>query len=68
MRVISRDTSPDFRKTSEKLGTAKVTLNGLSSDPLNHLYPFEVLGGGLIVGDFYATNENGWGKVLDTLI
>ncbi|SHE32577.1 acetoacetate decarboxylase [Seinonella peptonophila] len=68
MRVISRDTSPDFKKKSEKFGKTKVTLQGLSTDPLNLLQPSYVIGGGITVGDFYATDENGWGKILDTLI
>jgi len=68
MRIISRDTSPDFQLMSEKLGETTVHLQGLPTDPLDEFQPVKVLGGGLIVGDFYATEENGWGQVIETLI
>jgi acetoacetate decarboxylase len=29
--------------------------------------PVEILGGGFATGDFYATEENGWGRVVATL-
>ncbi len=68
MKIIARDTSPDFQLISEELGKATVRLNGLATDPLHELQPIEVLGGGFTVGDFYATEEHGWGRVLETLI
>lgn len=68
MKVISRDTSPDFKLISEGLGKTTVCLNGLPTDPLHELQPIEVLGGGYTVGDFYATEENGWGRIIETLI
>jgi acetoacetate decarboxylase len=68
MKVISRDTSPDFKLISEELGKTTVYLNGLPTDPLHELQPIEVLGGGYTVGDFYATEENGWGRIIETLI
>ena len=68
MKVISRDTSPDFKLNYKEIGEAKVKFKSISTDPLNDLNPKSVLGGGLIVGDFLASEKNGWGKVLDILI
>jgi acetoacetate decarboxylase len=67
-RIISRDTSPDFKLISEKYGMSEVQLNGIPTDPLNELEPQEVLGGGLMVGDYLASEKNGWGNVIDILI
>lgn len=68
LQVIARDTSPDFEKHSEQYGQTTVRIKGLSTDPIDRLEPFEVIGGGLTIGHFYATEENGWGKVLDNLM
>jgi acetoacetate decarboxylase len=66
MRIIERDTSPDYVLKSERLGAGKVTLRGLPTDPLHEFKPIEILGGGLITGDFFATEKNGWGRVIAT--
>ncbi|MFO0995666.1 MAG: acetoacetate decarboxylase family protein [Alphaproteobacteria bacterium] len=67
MRIIERDTSPDYVLKSERFGAGKVTLRGLATDPLNEFKPLEILGGGFITGDFYATEANGWGRVVATM-
>ena len=66
MRIIERDTSPDFELRSERFGRAKVKLRSLPGDPLGEFMPKEVLGGSFIVGDFHATAKNGWGKTIAT--
>lgn len=66
MQLLSRDTSPDFQKKSEQWGQTSVSVTGLSTDPIDQLGPLQVMGGGFIIGDFYATEENGWGTVLET--
>ncbi|MYL53868.1 hypothetical protein GLW08_11025 [Pontibacillus yanchengensis] len=63
-RITSRDTSPDFQTKEKYLTKVTVHLQGLETDPLGDLHPFEVLGGGFTIGDFYATEENGWGHVI----
>ncbi len=65
-RVIARDTSPDFETKSSVSCRARVELKSTREDPWDALGLVEVLGGGWIVGDFHATDENGWGRVLDT--
>lgn len=67
--IIERDTSPDF-ELHEKHYTKDIQLiiRSSNSDLLEKLGPIKVLGGGLIKGDFYATEENGWGKILDTIV
>lgn len=68
MRIISRNPSPDFKLISEKFGETKVHLDGLPTDPLSEIGLKKVFGGGLVVGDYLITEENGWGKVLETII
>lgn len=63
-RIIERDTSPDFKLIRERKGSATVALRSLSTDPLAEFAPFEVLGATYVVGDFYATEANGWGKTI----
>ncbi|WP_221566693.1 acetoacetate decarboxylase family protein [Alkalihalobacillus sp. TS-13] len=65
--VIARDTTPDFQLKSTQQGKITVKLGGDKSTPLEDLKPHEVLGGTYTVGDFYATEENGWGKIIDRL-
>lgn len=67
-RVISRDTSPDFRMSSMRSGSASVTLGNLPTDPLVPLQPIKVLGATYVVGDFFATEANGWGKTIAELV
>ncbi|MDP3342162.1 acetoacetate decarboxylase family protein [Frigidibacter sp.] len=66
-RVIKRDTSPDFQLKSSRTGTARVVLASLPADPLAEFMPQHILGAVLTRGDFYATEENGWGKTVLTM-
>lgn len=66
-RVIERDTSPDFQLKSSRMGHAKVALASIENDPLGEFAPLEVLGAQLVIGDFFATEENGWGRTVAQL-
>lgn len=66
-RIIERDTSPDFQLKSSAKGRATVTLASLEHDPLGEFTPLEILGAQLTVGDFFATEENGWGRTVKVL-
>ncbi|WP_085506149.1 acetoacetate decarboxylase family protein [Thalassobacillus devorans] len=65
--VIARDTTPDFELSSSQTGSISVKMGGDKTTPLEDLQPKEILGGTYTVGDFYATEENGWGKIIDRL-
>lgn len=65
--IIERDTSPDFVLHEEKYYEVSMEMKSTQSDPLHLLGPVNVIGGGVISGDFYATEENGWGKVVGNL-
>lgn len=67
-RIISRDNSMDIKPISEELGEAKVTLKSIPTDPLGEFNPIRVLGGGYSVSEFLSSDENGWGKVIETII
>lgn len=67
-RVIARDTSPDFRLASCRWGSAEVLLGSLPTDPISPLGPMRVLAANYTVGDFFATNENGWGRTIAELV
>lgn len=64
-RIIARDTSPDFELQKHVKCKANLELKNLPSDPWAALGIKDILGGGIIWGNFHATDENGWGKVLD---
>ena len=63
-RVIARDTSPDFELKKHVQCCAEIELIGTEEDPWDGLGLMEVVGGGIIYGDYHATEKNGWGKVL----
>ncbi|MDW6021848.1 acetoacetate decarboxylase family protein [Mesorhizobium sp. BAC0120] len=67
-RVIARDTSPDFRQTSCRWGSAQVSLGTLPTDPLAPLGPVQVFAANYVIGDFFATEENGWGTTIADLV
>ncbi len=67
-RIIARDNSADCKLLSEELGEVKVELFSSETDPLGEFSPVNVLGGGYSITDFLAGEENGWGRVLDTLV
>lgn len=66
-RVIARDTSPDFEQTSHRTGKASARLASLPQDPLGELGPVEVLGGSFTMGNYLASEENGWGRTIAEL-
>lgn len=66
-QIIERDTSPDFVTETVRRGKGLAKLPGSPTDPFQLLGDFEVLAASLTVGDFHATEENGWGKIVETL-
>lgn len=67
-RIISRDNSMDCTTISKEFGSAEVDLFSTVEDPLGDLVIKKVHGGIFSVTDFAATNENGWGTVISTLV
>jgi acetoacetate decarboxylase len=71
-KVLSRDSSPDFVTKSSTKGKATVKLSGYENfpiiEPLDELNPIEVYGASYTIGDYAATHENGWAKVVDVII
>lgn len=65
--VIERDTSPDFELHEKSWNAVHVKMNTTQTEPLHLLEPLNIKGGGFVKGDFYATEENGWGKILETI-
>jgi acetoacetate decarboxylase len=66
-RVIERDTSSDFVTEKTSSGAGRATLVGTRQDPFQLLGEFEVIAANYTVGDFHATETNGWGKIVETL-
>ena len=67
-RVMTRDTTPDFQTRTIKSYEAKICLRNVGVDPLDEFASMEVLYGTYQVGEYFATEENGWAKVIDTII
>lgn len=67
-RVMSRDTSPDFKERISKVYNASMNLRPVTNDALDELASGEIICGVYTVGEYFATEENGWAKVLDTII
>lgn len=67
-RIISRDTTLDFVTKREVEGFGQVKFQGIRNNPLDEFTPIEIYGAVYKVGDYFATEENGWGKVVDVLI
>lgn len=67
-RITSRDNSSTCKTLSNQLAEVNVKLNSSINDPIGDFEPLTVLGGGYSVTDFLATTENGWAKVIDTII
>ncbi|MEK5036579.1 acetoacetate decarboxylase family protein [Sporosarcina sp. FSL K6-3457] len=63
-QIIERDTSPDFKLKEKLQVSVNVKIQSTEREPLDLLQPVKILGGGVIKGDFYATEENGWGKII----
>jgi len=66
-QVIARDTSPDLVMKARTAGRAEVKIAPVPGCPLDLFTPLEVLGGVYATADFYATEQNGWGRVVATL-
>lgn len=67
-RVLSRDTSPDFITRELEIYEATLSLRPINNDALDELATAEIICGMYTVGEYFATEKNGWAKVLDTLI
>lgn len=67
-RVTARDNSSTCKVLSNINAEVKVALDSSPTDPIGDFAGLKVLGGGYSVTDFKATTENGWAKVIDTLI
>lgn len=65
--IIERDTSPDFVLHEKTYNPVSVNVKSTTTDPLHLLEPLDIVGGGVVRGDFYATEENGWGKMLERI-
>ncbi|MFJ5768937.1 acetoacetate decarboxylase family protein [Psychrobacillus sp. NPDC093180] len=63
-QIIERDTNPDFVLKEKFAVATQVNIQSTEREPLELLKPMKILGGGVIKGDFYATEENGWGKII----
>lgn len=65
--IIERDTSSDFVTTSLKTGAGRASLNGTPVDPFGLIGDFETIAASFLIGDFLASEQNGWGKVVERL-
>jgi acetoacetate decarboxylase len=65
--IIERDTSSDFVTHTSVNSAGSAVLATSLQDPFHLLGSFEVLGANLTIGDFHATETNGWGKIVETL-
>ncbi|MDQ0269590.1 acetoacetate decarboxylase family protein [Cytobacillus purgationiresistens] len=63
-QIIERDTSPDFKLKDKLHFDVQLDIQSTKFEPLELLKPLKILGGGVVKGDFYATEENGWGKII----
>ncbi len=48
-----------YRRSPRKGGTAAVALGALATDPISPLGPVRVLAANYMIGDFFATEQNG---------
>lgn len=67
-RITSRDNSSTCKTLSNQYAEIEVTLNSTDNDPVADFKPTKILGGGYSTTDFLATTENGYAKVIDTII
>ncbi|MBV2143101.1 acetoacetate decarboxylase family protein [Falsochrobactrum sp. TDYN1] len=67
-RVTARDNSSTCTLLSNTFAEVKVKLNSSPTDPIGEFSNLKVLGGGYSVTDFLASEENGWARVIDTII
>lgn len=67
-RVMMRDTGPDYVGRVHKLGATALTLRCDGRTPLDEFSSAKIICGTYDRGEFNATEENGWAKVLDVLV
>ncbi|MDO5115175.1 MAG: acetoacetate decarboxylase family protein [Synergistaceae bacterium] len=67
-RVMSRDTSPDYKGRVCLKGDAALTLRYDGRNPLDEFSSAKIIGAVYSCGEFNSTVENGWAKVVDILI
>lgn len=67
-RVMGRDTSPDFKCRISKTYNATLSMRPVTNDALDELASGEIICGTYTVGEYFASEENGWAKVLGTVI
>lgn len=71
-KILSRDSSPDFKVKKEQFVYADVTLTGYENlpvmEPLDEWQPVEVYGARWVLGDYASTDKHGYAKLVDVLI
>lgn len=67
-RVMTRDTSPDFEVWYSKEMEATLTLRCEGLDALDEFAHGKVICGTYNTGQYHATEENGWAKLVDVII
>lgn len=67
-RVLQRDTSPDYKSRIYMEGETTLTLKFDGKNPLDEFASAKIIGGTYTRGEWASTEENGWAKVVDTLI
>lgn len=65
-RVIARDNSSECKLLEEKIGDIEIKLTSGPTDPIGDFQPKRIIGGGYSVLDFLASEQYGYGKVLET--
>ncbi|MFY0762452.1 acetoacetate decarboxylase family protein [Metabacillus dongyingensis] len=63
-QLIQRNTSSDFKLHSRQLLKGSIQFQGTQDNPLHLLGEGPILGAVYTSGDFYATETNGWGKII----
>lgn len=67
-RITSRDNSSTCKVKSNLFAEVKVLLNSSDNDPIGDFVPTKIYGGGYSITDFLADIDNGWAKVIDTIV
>lgn len=67
-RITARDNSSTIKTLSNEYAEVEITVASSDNDPMGDFKPVKVLGGGYTVVDFRSTMENGWAKVIDTIV
>lgn len=67
-KITLRDNSSTCKTLSDIACNVELKLNSTDNDPIGDFCPLKVLYGGFSITDFAATEENGWAKIIDTII